>query len=242
MAARYQRSGTLKNQGFICIEKKKRATSVNNQNSHSTEQQQQLANREMLLKGIDFVSNLKIYCEKESITQPVYNTAQREITLAFVCQVRIQDGRTCIGNQCTTKKAAKQSAASVACKLLSFEKEEDESTTTPTTVVLVDMDNFTDAIDRIDPQRSTIHGFTSKSTPIRTGVTIVKADNTKMVHLAMAMYLGTRVHAPPIDRLIIVAGDKVATPLVKLCSEETYAWTLARSVMHCKHVSELNNL
>lgn len=209
------------------------------------EQQQQQTNREILLRGTDFVSNLKIYCEKESITQPVYIMTQGEITQAFVCKVRIHDGRTCMGNQCMTKKAAKQSAASVACAFLSFEKEEEEKkqiVTTPTTVVLVDMDNFADSIDRIDPQRCTIYGFTSKSTPIRMGVTIVKADNTKMVHLAMAVYLGTLLRAPPIDRLIIVAGDKVATPLVKLCSEETYAWTLPRSVMHCKRVAELNNL
>lgn len=236
----------------------------------TTTKHQQQPNYSILVTGNDYVSNLKIYCEKEHIPQPVYIIKADGETTNFVCDVTIM-GRTCTGVPLPNKKAAKQLAAKVAClfvhdsvmneaKIVAQRRQQQHSVSSssqqPNIVVFIDMDNFATFIDSFRPeqlQRLTVYGFTSNSTTAVscggiTGITIVKASregNTKMVHLMMAVHLGSLLakNTTPIDRLVIVAGDKVALPLVTLCSEEIPLWcTPPLSVIHCKRLTDLNNL
>lgn len=211
--------------------------------------------RNILLGGNDFVSNLKIYCDKRIHPHPLYEitnlTNTRQTTSNFQCRVTVL-GQFYDGQTRSNKKAAKQSAAQVACLYLADCCDNDDNKPTQNvqlpetrTLLLVDVDNFPTFIKEIDTkimqQMDRIYGITSKSdiSIHITGVDIIRVDNTKAVHLMMAMQLGILLANETMPfNLAIVAGDKLASALI-ICLQESNL-TLPLRFIHCKKPIDLS--
>ncbi len=196
----------------------------------------------------DWVSKLKLFCDKEKIVLPPFDykpVANQPIHAPlFTCSVCI-NSQVYTGKSCGNKKEAKQSAALSAYNGILHAN-------TRQTFILVDVANFPDFINKIpneviSSKLTTIYAFTCK--PIvnpPTGLIIIEAKEKEQVttprttHAYMSVYMGRllNIHSEDHIRFIIVAGDKLATELIRIAKDDSLGWK-SQEALHCKNPSHL---